>query len=37
MRTVLCVALVVVTSPAANAQIVLTEAEALSRTDPGAV
>jgi cobalt-zinc-cadmium efflux system outer membrane protein len=34
MRTVLCVALVVVTSHAANAQIVLTEAEALARLSP---
>jgi cobalt-zinc-cadmium efflux system outer membrane protein len=34
MRTVLCVALVVLTSHAANAQIVLTEAEALTRLSP---
>jgi outer membrane protein, heavy metal efflux system len=34
MRTVLCVALAVLTSHAANAQIVLTEAEALARLSP---
>jgi outer membrane protein, heavy metal efflux system len=34
MRTALCVALVVLTSHAANAQIVLTEAEALARLSP---